>query len=207
MGTIKDIHSLTVRTLVRLASTPEEELEEARLRDAQRKPGDPLPFPLLYTMRLKNAGKDVFGGKGLAAAYLRVNTFNEALQLKARSVIDGFQHIIDANPSIDFTRKPTPKDCFGIIGGTALKMSPDSIGTSETGKPLFMFFHVVDAPRTDEAVHLLLHAAQYVADARALDAEVALVDAPRRRLLRLTEEVQEEVVIAALRDVLGQIQN
>lgn len=207
MSKNSNLRSLTVRTLVRLASTSEEELEEMRKRDAKRKPGDPLPFPLLYTGRLKNAGKDIFGGKGVAQAYKRVGNFNDALEAKGQSVIDGFQSIIDQHPEIDFSRRPAPKDCFGVVEGTALKMSADSIGTTEDGKPLFMFFHVVDAQPSPAAVNLLLNAAHYVAHARELDAEVALVDAPRRRLLRLDAEVRPEVVEAALRDVLGKKMN
>lgn len=178
-----------------------------RQRDAKRKPGDPLPFPLLYTGRLKNAGKDIFAGLGMKQAYQRVGNFSDALEAKGQGVIDGFQAIVNDHPEIDFRRQPAPKDCFGIVDGTALKMSADSIGTTEGGKPLFMFFHVVDAQPSDAAVHLLLHAAQYVARARQLDAEVALVDAPRRRLLRLNEELQGEAVEAALRDVLGHKMN
>lgn len=195
--------SLTVRSLARLAFSSQEEIEEMRRRDAKRKPGDPIPFPLLYTGRLKNAGKDVFSGKGVGQAYQRVANFNDNLRAKGERVIDGFDAIVTQHPEIDFTPQPAPKGCFEVIGGTTLRMAPDSVGLSEDGKLLFFYFHVIDAAQSQAAVDLLLNAAALVAKAKNLDAEVALVDAPRSRLIRLTGDGDSEVVEAALRDVRG----
>lgn len=74
------------------------------------------------------------------------------------------------------------------------------------GRLLFLYFHVVDTPMKTQQAETLLHLAQYIADAKQLNADVAIVDIPRKRLIRVHDNYDPEQMKAAVATAMAKQQ-
>lgn len=188
---------LTVRKASRLFVATEEELAEEAAK-YRRGSQEGMSFPLWYTNCIKLGAKDICEGKSSADAFLRVANFPEALKEKAHGLIRHFQEIVAANDDIDFSPRPSPPRCNTSVDGVTVSTRQDVVATTRDGRLLFLYFHVVDAPMKSEQAEVLLQLAQYIADARKIDADMAIVDIPRRRLIRVRDGYDPEEMRAAV---------
>ena len=198
---------MTVRKASRLFAATEEELAEEALKYAKGKQREGMSFSLWYTNCLKLGAKDICEGKSTAEAFLRVTNFPDVLKDKAHGLIRSFQEIVAANDDIDFTPKQSPKGCNTSIEGVTLTTRQDLVASfKKDGRLLFLYFHVVDTPMKTQQAETLLHLAQYIADAKQLNADVAIVDIPRKRLIRVHDDYDPEQMKAAVATAMAKQQ-
>jgi hypothetical protein len=196
---------LTVRNASRLAVATEEELaEQARLyqRSGQR---EGMSFPLWYTNCIKLAVKDVCAGLSANDACARLASFPGPLKGKAEGLVRNFVEIVAANDDVDFTPRPSPPKCSATVDGVILRTGQDVVVASQDGKLLLLYLHVVDAPLKAEQAQTLLHLAQYITDAKQLNAEVAIVDVPRKRLIKVAESYDPEQIRRAVASAMSKL--
>jgi hypothetical protein len=197
---------LTVRKASRLFAATEEELAEEALKYAKSKQQEGMSFPLWYTNCLKRGAKDICEGKSTVEAFLRVTNFPDALKEKAQGLIRGFQEIVAANDDIDFTPQQSPKGCNTSIEGVTLSTRQDLVASNKSdGRLLLLYFHVVDTPMKTQQAETLLHLAQYIADARQINADVAIVDIPRKRLIRVYDDYDPEQMKATVANAMSKL--
>ncbi|WP_307183993.1 MULTISPECIES: hypothetical protein [Pseudoxanthomonas] len=198
---------MTVRKASRLFAATEEELAEEAVKYAKSNRQEGMSFPLWYTNCLKLGAKDICEGKSTAEAFQRVTNFPDALKEKAHGLIRSFQEIVAANDDIDFTPKQSPKGCNTSIEGVTLSTRQDLVASNKSdGRLLLLYFHVVDAPMKTQQAVALLHLAQYIADARQINADVAIVDIPRKRLIRVHEDYDPEQMKATVANAMSKLQ-
>lgn len=197
---------LTVRKASRLFVATEEELAEEAIKYSKGKQREGLSFPLWYTNCLKRGAKDICEGKSTAEAFLRVTNFPDALKDKAHGLIRSFQDIVAANDDIDFSPQQSPKGCNTSIEGVTLSTRQDMVASNKKdGRLLLLYFHVVDTPMKTQQAETLLHLAQYIADARQINAVVAIVDIPRKRIIRVNNDYDPEQMKAAVATAMSKL--
>lgn len=197
---------MTVRKASKLFAATEEELAEEALKYSKVKQHEGMSFPLWYTNCLKLGARDICEGKSAEDAFLRVTNFPDALKAKAHGLIRSFQEIVAANDDIDFTPQESPKGCNTSIEGVTLSTRQDLVASKKSdGRLLLLYFHVVDTPMKAQQAETLLQLAQYIADARQINADVAIVDIPRKRLIRVYDDYDPEQMKATVANAMSKL--
>lgn len=199
------IDRLTVRKASRLAVATVEELAEQARKYQRNNKEEGMSFPLWYTNCIKLAAKDVCSGMSANDACARVAKFPGVLKEKAEGLVRNVADIVAANDDLDFTPRQSPPKCSATVDGVLLSTGQDVIATHQDGKLAFLYLHVVDAPLKEEQAQAQLHLAQFVADAKELNADVIIVDLARKKLITASEPYDAEEVRAIVASAVSKM--
>ncbi|HHA2898805.1 TPA: hypothetical protein ACOFC4_004464, partial [Stenotrophomonas maltophilia] len=106
---------------------------------------------------------------------------------------------------LDFTPRQSPPKCSATVDGILLSTGQDVIATHQDGRLAFLYLHVVDAPLKEEQAQAQLHLAQFVADAKELNADVIIVDVARKKLITTSEPYDAEDIRAIVASAVSKL--
>lgn len=174
-----------VRKIAHLAIVSDEELELENRRYGRRKAGGrSMSFPLWYTTSLRRAMRDRCKGVDAKIAALRIQRFPENLMPKGQQLLSDFEELFTSNSEVNLALQPAPKSFNAELGDVRIQPRQDLVGRCGDGRLFLGYLHVVDKPLSQAEADLLLSLASYVASAKGIEADVGILDVPRRKIIR-----------------------